>query len=62
MPSTARVSDGNGADGRKELDELGIDTSLLAFDISGMNEELCAVRFEKRDVFLVVMLVAMSST
>jgi hypothetical protein len=51
MPPTARVSDGNSADGRQEFDKLGVNTSLLAFDIGSVDEELCTVRFEKSDVF-----------
>jgi hypothetical protein len=51
MPSTARVGDRDSADGRQEFDKLGVNTSLLAFDISSMDEELSAVRFEECDVF-----------
>jgi hypothetical protein len=51
MPSTARISDRNSADGRQELDKLSVNTSLLAFDISSMDEEFRAVRFEEGDVF-----------
>jgi hypothetical protein len=50
MPSTARVSDRNSADGRQELDKLGVNTSLLAFNISSVDEELSAVRFEEGNV------------
>jgi hypothetical protein len=51
MPSTARVSDRNSADGRQEFDKLGVNTSLLAFNISSVDEELSAVRFEEGNVF-----------
>ena len=51
MPSTARVGDRDSADGRQEFDKLGVNTSLLAFDISSMDEELSAVRIEECDVF-----------
>ena len=51
VPSTARVSDRDSTDGRQEFDKLGVDTSLLAFDIRGVNEEFRTVRFEECDVF-----------
>jgi hypothetical protein len=51
MPSTARISDRNSADGRQEFHKLSVDTSLLALNISSMDEEFRTVRFEERDVF-----------
>ena len=51
MPSTASISDRNSADGRQEFDKLGVNTSLLAFNIGSMDEEFRAVRFEESDVF-----------
>lgn len=51
MPTAARVSDRDSANGRQEFDKLSVDTSLLSFNISSMDEEFGAVRFKKRDVF-----------
>lgn len=51
MPTTARVSDRDSADGRQEFDKLSVDTSLLAFNISSMDEEFRAVWFEESNIF-----------
>ena len=51
IASAACVGDGNGADGGQELNQLGVDTSLLAFDVRGVDQEFCAVRLEESDVF-----------
>lgn len=50
-PSTSGVRYGDGADGGQVRDESLVDTGLLAFDICGVDEEFCAVRFEECDVF-----------
>lgn len=52
VASTTGVGDGNGTDGRQELHKLGVNTGLLAFDIGCMDQELCAVRLKKSNVFL----------
>lgn len=51
MASTTSICDGNGANGRQELHELSVDTGLFAFDVRGVDQELCAVRLEQGDVF-----------
>jgi hypothetical protein len=52
VASTACVCDGNGANRRQELHELSVDARLFAFDVRGVDKELCAVRLEEGDVFL----------
>jgi hypothetical protein len=51
MPSAARVSDRDSADGRQEFDKLGVNTSLLAFNVGSVDEEFSTVRFKECDVF-----------
>jgi hypothetical protein len=53
VASTARIRDGNRADGRQQLDELSVNTGLLAFDVRGVDQEFGAVRLEEGDVFWV---------
>jgi hypothetical protein len=52
VASATCICDGNGANGRQELHELGVDTRLFAFDVRGVDQELCAVWLEECDVFL----------
>jgi hypothetical protein len=55
VASTASVRDRDGADGRQEFHELGVDTGLLAFDVRGVDQEFGAVWLEESDVFLVLL-------
>lgn len=58
MAATTRVRDRDGADRRQELDELGVDAGLLAFDVRSVDQEFGAVWLEEGDVFLVLLVEA----
>jgi hypothetical protein len=58
VAATTRVRNRNSADGRQELDELGVDAGLLAFDVRGVDQEFGAVWLEEGDVFLVLLVEA----
>jgi hypothetical protein len=50
-PRAASVCHGNSAPLGKPADEIGVDTLLETFIISGMDEKLGAVRLEHGDAF-----------